>query len=61
MGQQGLEPGEVTVLGGREEPLRQLALLLTRRGEPGSAGLDLLTGTSRELADVVLALADDLR
>jgi hypothetical protein len=47
------------LLGGREEPSRQLVALLARRLEAGPALLDVTSRASGELAHVVLALADD--
>src|SRR6266487_6586020 len=57
--EQRLEPGEIALLGGREEPGCQLLALLARRLEAGPALLDVASGAGRELAHVVLALADD--
>jgi hypothetical protein len=61
VGEQRLEPGEIAVLGGREEPGGQLLLLLSRRLEAGSALFDVASGAGGELAHGLLALADDLR
>ena len=58
---QRLEPGEIAVLGGRQEPSRQFVVVLLRRLEPRPALLDVASGPGGELADVVLALADDRR
>jgi hypothetical protein len=59
--EQRLESGEVALLGGREEACCQLVALLARGLEAGAALLDVASGTGRELAHVVLALADDPR
>src|SRR5215218_38625 len=60
VGEQRLEPSEVALLGGREEPSRELVALLARALEAWAALLDVASRSRRELADVVLALADDL-
>jgi hypothetical protein len=59
--EQRLEPSEIALLGGREEPLCQLVALLAGRVEAGPALLDVASGAGGELAHVVLALADDRR
>ena len=61
MRQQGLEPGQIPLLGGGEKPLGELLALLPRGLEPRAALPDVTPGPARELAHVVLALADDLR
>ena len=59
VGEQGLEAGEVALFGGLEEAAGQLLALLAGRLEAGAALLDVAPGAGRELAHVVLALADD--
>src|SRR5918999_551423 len=59
--EQRLQAREVALLGGRKEPSCQLVALLARRLEAGPALLDVASGAGRELAYVVLALADDRR
>src|SRR5262249_38103572 len=61
MREHGFEPSEIALLGGLEEPSRQLVALLARRLEAWAALLDVTPGAGGELADVVLALADDPR
>ena len=58
--QQGLEPGQIPLLGGGEKPQGELLALLPRGLEPGAALLDVTPGPARQLTHVVLALADDL-
>ena len=57
MGEQDLKPGEIAVLGGREEPSCKLVLLLARGLEARPALLDVTSGARGQLAYVVLALA----
>src|SRR3954452_619219 len=58
--EQRLEPGEIALLDRLEEPGCQLFALRARRLEAGPAGLDVTSGSRRELTDIGLALADDL-
>ena len=60
VGEQRLEPGEIALLDGREEPGCQLVALFARRLEARPALLDVTPGAGGELAHVVLALTDDL-
>ena len=60
VGEQRLERLELTLLGGGEEAPRQLVALLARGLEARPALLDVAARPCRELARVVLALADDL-
>src|SRR5262249_21919734 len=55
------ESGQVALFGGLKEPSGQLVALLTRRLEAGTALLNVASRSRRELTDVVLTLADDLR
>src|SRR5262247_3839241 len=52
MSKQRLQPGEIALLGGREEPSGQLVALLARRLESRSPLLDVASGPSGELAYV---------
>ena len=61
MSEQSLEASEIVVFGRREEPSRQLVALLARRMEAGSTLLDVAAGATGELANILLALADDRR
>src|SRR5262249_20880168 len=61
VGEQRLESGQVALFGGLKEPSGQLVALLTRRLEAGTALLNVASRSRRELTDVVLTLADDLR
>jgi hypothetical protein len=54
--EQRLEPGEVAVLGGREEPSCQLVALLARGLEAGPTLLEVASGAGGELAHVVSLL-----
>jgi hypothetical protein len=49
------------LLGGLKEPGCQLVALLARGLKAGSALFDVASGAGRELAHVVLVLADDRR
>jgi hypothetical protein len=57
--EQRLEPSEIALLYGCEEPPCQVVALLARRPEAGPALVDVLSSAGGELAHVVLALADD--
>jgi hypothetical protein len=59
--EQRLQPSEIALLGGREEPSGQLVMLLTGRLEARPALLEVAPGADGELANVVFALADDRR
>ena len=61
MREQCLEPGEIALLGGGEEPSCQLVALLARRLEAWPALPGVASGAAGELTDVLLALADDRR
>jgi hypothetical protein len=54
--EQRLEPGEIPLLGGCEEPAGQLVALLARRLEARPALLDVPPGAGRELACVVASV-----
>src|SRR5918999_3015918 len=58
---QRLEPSEIAVFYGREEPSCQLAALFSCRLEAGPTLLDVASCTGGELTRVVLALAHDRR
>jgi hypothetical protein len=57
--EQRLEPSEIALVDGREEPSCQLVALLGRRLEARPALLEVASGAAGELAHVVLVLADD--
>jgi hypothetical protein len=59
VGQQRLEPVEVTCLGGRDEHAGQLVVLLARGLEAWLVLLDVAAGPHRQLPARGLALADD--
>jgi hypothetical protein len=60
VGQQRLQPRQVALLDSRKEPSCQLLALLTGGLEAGPALGEVASGAGGELADVVLALAEDL-
>ncbi len=59
--QQLLERLEIALLGGGEEAVRELLVLLAGGVEPGASFVDMAACTRDELAGVRLARADDLR
>src|SRR5262249_48995909 len=61
VGEQRLQPRQVAVLDGREEPPRQLLVLLARRVEARPALPEVAPRSHRELAHVARARADDRR
>jgi hypothetical protein len=61
VGQQLLQPLEIALLRGREEPGRKRLPLLARGLEPGAPLLHVAAGPRGELAGVLLGRPDDLR